>query len=218
MGGDCAGAEGAKGRQVARRHAWLLPSALLCLRMWLPWLATANSNPQPADFVPESVARVAPVDAVVSPPCSQILMGYPLVSGSACLAAWAGCACLASLVCRGLGASARQLRHGEAPLPFRSGSDHQLCMFCWDDGVHPSCAFNPCACLLPWQVKGSADAVHLLIQQSCFDLSTSCVIASSLAGQGLHRHRAAAQAAAPQGLHPAAQVRGWPWLLRQLHF
>lgn len=32
-----------------------------------------------ADYIPASVSRVAPVDAVVSPPCSQILLGYPLV-------------------------------------------------------------------------------------------------------------------------------------------
>ena len=37
------------------------------------------SQCRPADFVPESVARVAPVDAVVSPPAAQILFGYPLV-------------------------------------------------------------------------------------------------------------------------------------------
>ena len=35
-----------------------------------------------ADFVPASVSRAGPVDIVVSPPSSQILLGYPLVKGS----------------------------------------------------------------------------------------------------------------------------------------
>ncbi|KAL4448826.1 hypothetical protein ABPG77_007543 [Micractinium sp. CCAP 211/92] len=35
-----------------------------------------------ADYLPDSVAAVAPVDVVVAPPCSQILFGYPLVKGS----------------------------------------------------------------------------------------------------------------------------------------
>ena len=35
-----------------------------------------------ADYVPDSVSRVGPVDVVVSPPASQSLLGYALVKGS----------------------------------------------------------------------------------------------------------------------------------------
>lgn len=33
------------------------------------------------DFEAASVARVGPVDVVVTPPCSQLLLGYALVGG-----------------------------------------------------------------------------------------------------------------------------------------
>lgn len=34
------------------------------------------------DFEASSVADCAPVDVVVTPPASQVLLGYPLVSGA----------------------------------------------------------------------------------------------------------------------------------------
>lgn len=44
-----------------------------------------------ADYLEDSVARVAPVDVVVSPPCSQILLGYPLVGRAVVGLRGAGC-------------------------------------------------------------------------------------------------------------------------------
>ena len=70
--------------------SWFLPSRNPCstgkpLSLSLVSLAALPPRPcaplvQPhADYIAESVASVAPVDVVVSPPCNQILMGYPLV-------------------------------------------------------------------------------------------------------------------------------------------
>lgn len=102
------------------------------------------------------MARVAPVDAVVSPPCSQILLGYPLARPAAfftilfCLV-WRG----AAVTEHGLGEAVLRI----APLA------HLPRVACTPGGFARPLPPTPHArspqVLLP-QVKGSTDTVQLL--------------------------------------------------------
>lgn len=123
------------------------PAAHLHLRCPL-LVSNACCNPAPtrADYLPESVATVAPVDVVVSPPCSQILFGYPLVGARRP---------------SGRGGGSAWLR--QALLLFR-GAMRRACAWLTDQSATALCPPIARARLphRPPQVKGSTDTLSLL--------------------------------------------------------